>query len=158
MCGIAVIVDSTPSPPYSGERVGVRGACSQYAPLTLALSPEYGGEGMNAIERMTQSLRHRGPDAQACLRLPGCEFGHTRLSIIDPAGGAQPMSDEQGRFHVVFNGEIYNHVELRRELESVGARFRTRCDTEVLLHAYRQFGRNMLARLNGQFAFAIWDA
>src|SRR5687768_18345666 len=98
MCGIAVIVASTPSPPYSGERVGVRGraptsATSRSTPHP-ALSAEYGGEGnADSIARMTQSLRHRGPDAQACLRLPGCHLGHTRLSIIDLAGGAQPMSD-----------------------------------------------------------------
>src|SRR3954463_7922062 len=100
-----------------------------------------------AIGRMTAALHHRGPDAQACLRLPGCQFGHTRLSIIDLAGGAQPMSDAEGRFHVVFNGEIYNHRELRRELESLGASFRTRSDTEVLLHAYRHLGERMLTRL-----------
>jgi asparagine synthase (glutamine-hydrolysing) len=68
------------------------------------------------------------------------------------------MSDGEGRYHVVFNGEIYNHSELRRELEDAGFRFRTRCDTEVLLHAYREFGREMLGKLNGQFAFAVWDA
>ena len=111
-----------------------------------------------AIERMTASLRHRGPDARACLRLPECQLGHTRLSIIDLAGGAQPMSEAEGRFHVVFNGEIYNHADLRTELEALGARFRTRSDTEVLLHAYRHWGRSMLRRLNGQFAFAVWDA
>jgi asparagine synthase (glutamine-hydrolysing) len=111
-----------------------------------------------AIERMTAALVHRGPDAQACVRLPGCELGHTRLSIIDLAGGAQPMGDAMGRFHVVFNGEIYNHADLRSELESRGARFRTRSDTEVLLHAYEHWGRAMLRRLNGQFAFAIWDS
>jgi asparagine synthase (glutamine-hydrolysing) len=111
-----------------------------------------------ALERMTASLRHRGPDAQACVRLPGCEIGHTRLSIIDIEGGAQPMSDASRRYHLVFNGEIFNHRELRRELENLGARFRTRSDTEVLLHAYEHFGERMLARLNGQFAFAIWDS
>jgi asparagine synthase (glutamine-hydrolysing) len=110
-----------------------------------------------AIERMTAALVHRGPDAQACLRLPGCRLGHTRLSIIDIAGGSQPMADASGRFHVVLNGEIYNHRELRHELEAIGARFRTRSDTEVLLHAYEHFGPGMLDRLNGQFAFAIWD-
>jgi asparagine synthase (glutamine-hydrolysing) len=110
------------------------------------------------IERMTAALVHRGPDAQACVRLPGCDLGHTRLSIIDLAGGAQPMGDATGRLHVVFNGEIYNHNDLRRELQSYGARFRTRSDTEVLLHAYEHWGRAMLGRLNGQFAFAIWDS
>jgi asparagine synthase (glutamine-hydrolysing) len=111
-----------------------------------------------AIERMTAALVHRGPDAQACVRVPGCELGHTRLSILDLAGGAQPMGDASGRLHVVFNGEIYNHADLRRELEAAGARFRTRSDTEVLLHAFEHWGRSMLGRLNGQFAFAIWDS
>ncbi len=110
-----------------------------------------------AIDRMAAALLHRGPDAQACVRLAGCQLGHTRLSIVDLEGGAQPMTDAEGRFHVVFNGEIYNHRELRKELEGLGARFRTRSDTEVLLHAYRYLGRQMLLRLNGAFAFAIWD-
>jgi asparagine synthase (glutamine-hydrolysing) len=111
-----------------------------------------------AIDRMTAALRHRGPDAQNVLRLPGCHLGHTRLSIIDPANGAQPMTDPTGRFTVVFNGEIYNHPELRRELERDGVAFLTRCDTEVLLLGYAHWGREVLRRLNGQFAFAVWDA
>ena len=111
-----------------------------------------------AIERMTAALRHRGPDAQQVVRLPGCEMGHTRLSIIDPANGSQPMSDASGRFTIVFNGEIYNHDELRRELEGEGIEFRSRCDTEVLLAAVVRWGRGALRRLNGQFAFAVWDA
>lgn len=112
----------------------------------------------DAIERMTAALAHRGPDAQACLHMPGCELGHTRLSIIDIEGGAQPMTDARGRFHIVFNGEIYNHCELRRELEQLGVAFRTRSDTEVLLQAFERYGEGMLKRLSGQFAFAIWDA
>jgi asparagine synthase (glutamine-hydrolysing) len=111
-----------------------------------------------AIERMTAALRHRGPDAQAVLRLPGCHLGHTRLSIIDPANGEQPMTDPAGRFTIVFNGEVYNHHELRRELEREGQAFRTRCDTEVVLHGFARRGRNVLRRLNGQFAFAVWDS
>ena len=111
-----------------------------------------------AIERMTSALRHRGPDDRHTLRLPGCHLGHTRLSIIDPANGQQPMTDPAGRYTVVFNGEIYNHGELRRGLEREGQAFRTRCDTEVILHGYARWGRGVLRRLNGQFAFAIWDA
>ena len=111
-----------------------------------------------AVDRMTAALRHRGPDAQQTLRLPGCHLGHTRLSVIDPANGAQPMTDPSGRFTLVFNGEIYNHADLRRELECGGVRFRTRCDTEVLLQGCIHWGRGVLRRLNGQFAFALWDS
>ena len=110
-----------------------------------------------AIDRMTAALHHRGPDAQQVLRLPGCHLGHTRLSIIDPANGAQPMTDPSGRYTVVFNGEIYNHRDLRRELGRDGVPFRTNCDTEVLLLGYARWGRGVLNRLNGQFAFAVWD-
>jgi asparagine synthase (glutamine-hydrolysing) len=113
----------------------------------------------SAIERMTEALVHRGPDERVCLRLPGCQLGHTRLSVIDPAKGRQPMTDSTGRFTVVFNGEIYNHADLRRELErEAGVHFCTRCDTEVLLHGFARWGAGVLSRLNGQFAFAVWDA
>jgi asparagine synthase (glutamine-hydrolysing) len=112
----------------------------------------------SAIERMTAALAHRGPDAQEVVRLPGCHLGHTRLSIIDPANGRQPMTDPSGRYTIVFNGEIYNHADLRRDLERSGATFQTRCDTEVLLQAFARWGAGVLPRLNGQFAFAVWDA
>ncbi|MDB5330387.1 MAG: asparagine synthase [Phycisphaerales bacterium] len=111
-----------------------------------------------AIARMTAALAHRGPDAQAVVRLPGCHLGHTRLSIIDLAGGGQPMGDPSGRFHIVFNGEIYNYRGLRRELEAEGCAFRTHSDTEVLLQGYLRHGDRILPRLNGQFTFAIWDS
>lgn len=111
-----------------------------------------------AVRAMVAKLHHRGPDDSGVLPLPGCTLGHTRLSIIDRAGGAQPMSDDTGRFHVSFNGEIYNFRELRKELERGGAVFRTRSDTETLLLAFREWGENAVQRLNGQFAFVIWDA
>jgi asparagine synthase (glutamine-hydrolysing) len=111
-----------------------------------------------AIDRMTAALHHRGPDAQQVLRLPHCHLGHTRLSIIDPANGRQPMTDPTGRYSIVFNGEIYNHRDLRRDLEREGFAFRTNCDTEALLLGYARWGRNVLPRLNGQFAFAVWDS
>jgi asparagine synthase (glutamine-hydrolysing) len=110
------------------------------------------------LERMTQVIAHRGPDGAGHYLEPGVALGHRRLAIIDLSGGSQPMRSEDGRMTVVFNGEIYNFQELRGELEARGARFRTRSDTEVLLHGWRIWGEAMLPRLNGMFAFALWDA
>ncbi len=110
-----------------------------------------------AIERMTDALAHRGPDAQAVAHLDGCDLGHTRLSVIDLTTGQQPMTDSTGHFTIVFNGEIYNYRELRSELESLGHVFHTTSDTEVLLHACMQFGPSAPEHLNGQFAFAFWN-
>jgi len=109
------------------------------------------------IARMAKYLRHRGPDDGRCQTLPGCALGHRRLSIIDLAGGAQPMSDASGRYWIVFNGEIYNYRELRRTLEQRGAHFRTRSDTEVILQTYAHYGEDTPKYLNGQFAFLLWD-
>lgn len=111
-----------------------------------------------AIDQMAHRLGHRGPDATSSLRLAGCDMGHTRLSIIDLAGGAQPMADDDQRYWIVFNGEIYNYRELRGELEGLGWKFRTQSDTEVLLRSYQQFGDDCPKHLNGQFAFVIWDS
>lgn len=117
-----------------------------------------GAPPARAIENMTAALIHRGPDQQAVICHPGCDLGHTRLSIIDIAGGTQPMRGRAGRYTLVFNGEIYNYRDLRRELEALGAAFETRSDTEVLLRGYETWGPEVLSRLNGQFAFAVWDA
>lgn len=106
---------------------------------------------------MTTRLIHRGPDGQKIVALPGCHLGHTRLSVIDLVGGKQPMTEETGRYWIVFNGEIYNFRELRKELAGFGWQFHTQSDTEVLLRGYQQYGRDVLTRLNGQFAFLIWD-
>ena len=111
-----------------------------------------------AVKRMIAALEHRGPDNSGTACLAPCHLGHTRLSVIDPTGGSQPMSDPSGRYHVSFNGEIYNFRDLRRELESVGVSFSTRSDTETLLLGYRQWGDAVVQRLNGQFAFVIWDS
>ncbi|MFW5878357.1 MAG: asparagine synthase (glutamine-hydrolyzing), partial [Myxococcota bacterium] len=107
--------------------------------------------------QMAGELHHRGPDGSG-LYLDG-RFGmaNTRLSIIDIEGGDQPLGTEDGRFWVMQNGEIYNFPELRAELESLGHVFSTRSDTEVLAHAYEQWGAGCLPRLNGEFAFAVWD-
>ena len=109
------------------------------------------------IESMTRALAHRGPDGEGYYWDKGLALGHRRLSIIDLATGQQPMTTADGRYTIVFNGEIYNFQELRRELEGRGVRFRTRSDTEALLEAYVAWGRNGLEKLRGMFAFAIWD-
>ncbi len=106
---------------------------------------------------MAAELEHRGPDGVGLYTDAGFGMVNTRLSVIDLRGGDQPISDETGRYWVMQNGEIFNHVELRTELERLGHRFSTRCDTEVLVHAYEQWGAACLAKLNGDFAFAIWD-
>ncbi len=108
------------------------------------------------LQRMADSIVHRGPDGEGFRRGPGYGLAHRRLAIIDIAGGAQPMSDG-GTLWVTFGGEIYNHLELRRELEAAGYRFRTACDTEVLLHGYRAWGESLPERLRGMFAFVIVD-
>lgn len=110
---------------------------------------------------MTTALAHRGPDGEGFHSDPerAVFLGHRRLSIIDIAGGDQPFFNEDGKVAVVFNGEIYNHVELRAELEAAGHRFRSdHSDTEVLVHGYEQWGEALPGRLNGMFAFAVYDA
>ena len=110
------------------------------------------------INRMVETLRHRGPDQHGQLVRPGVGLGMRRLSVIDVPNGQQPFSSEDGSTHLVANGEIYNHAELRRELIARGHRFRSRSDVEVVLHGYEAFGVDVLTRLRGMFAFALWDA
>jgi asparagine synthase (glutamine-hydrolysing) len=109
------------------------------------------------LDAMMTALRHRGPDGTGKFLTPEIGLGHLRLSIIDVDGGAQPIDNETGTLQVVFNGEIYNFVELRQELEALGHRFKTRSDTEVIVHAYEQWGKACVKRFNGMFAFALWD-
>jgi asparagine synthase (glutamine-hydrolysing) len=109
------------------------------------------------IARMTRSIVHRGPDDEGYHIDGDLGLGFRRLSIIDLGGGHQPMSDQAESVWVVFNGEIYNFPELRRELEGHGHVFRTSCDTEVIVHGYKQWGQEVLNRLNGMFGLAIWD-
>ncbi|HEY0190979.1 MAG TPA: asparagine synthase (glutamine-hydrolyzing), partial [Kofleriaceae bacterium] len=106
---------------------------------------------------MAAALHHRGPDAQGLYRDRQCGLAHARLSIIDLAAGHQPMFDADERYVISYNGEVFNYVELRAELIALGHTFRTQCDTEVVLVAWRAWGLPCLARFNGQFAFAIWD-
>ncbi len=116
------------------------------------------GDARPALERMIVSLRHRGPDGEGAVHLADCSFGHTRLSIIDLESGSQPMADISGRYHITFNGEIYNYKELREALLRDGYRFRTNSDTEVVLSSFARWGSDCLDRFRGMFAFAIWDA
>jgi asparagine synthase (glutamine-hydrolysing) len=110
------------------------------------------------IEAMTRTITHRGPDDEGYYIAGPIGFGFRRLSIIDLAGGHQPMSDQEETVWVIFNGEIYNFLELRHELEAHGHVFRTKSDTEVIIHGYKQWGDEVLNRLNGMFGLAIWDA
>ena len=110
------------------------------------------------LARMGAVLRHRGPDGDGLWRAPGVGFAHRRLAVVDLAGGAQPMTNAAGNVCVTYNGEIYNHREIRAALEPQGYGYRTRSDTETLLHSYEAYGTEMVDRLQGMFAFAIWDA
>ncbi len=115
------------------------------------------GVSAETLGRMAASIRHRGPDGFGLFLGSRVGLASVRLSIIDVAGGAQPLGNEDGWLVIVYNGEVYNYIELRLELEAKGHKFRTHTDTEVLVHGYEEWGEGMLPRLNGQFAFAIYD-
>src|SRR5262249_23140688 len=129
MCGIAGLADLT------GER---------------PLPP-------GALPAMQEALFHRGPDEGGLWKRPGLGLAARRLSIVGLADGRQPMTNEDGSIVVVFNGELFDHPELRAELEGRGHRFRTRCDTELVPHLWKEHGTGMFERLRGQFALALWD-
>ncbi|TDI21681.1 MAG: asparagine synthase (glutamine-hydrolyzing) [Acidobacteria bacterium] len=129
MCGIAGIVERDLARPVTRDDLG----------------------------RMVETLRHRGPDDEGAVTLPGVGLGVRRLSIIDVEGGQQPFASEDGAIQLVANGEIYNHAELRKDLIARGHRFRSRSDVEVIVHGYEEFGVAVLDRLRGMFAFALWD-
>src|ERR671933_2744749 len=112
----------------------------------------------DAPRRMVEELRHRGPDGDAVRRYGPLTLCHTRLAIIDVEGGDQPLDSEDGQVSAIVNGEIYNQLDLRAELEGKGHRFATRSDSEVVVHAYEEEGPKCAASLNGIFAFALWDA
>lgn len=115
---------------------------------------------LDLVLDMTSCLEKRGPDAQGTWISGPCAFGHRRLSVMDPENGAQPMvlTEEEATFTIVYNGEIYNAPELRKELIQRGRQFHTHCDTEVLLQSYMEWGPDCVERLNGIFAFAVWDS
>ncbi len=129
---------------------GIAGRFGRRADSSLALT----------LLEMAGELAHRGPDGTGLYLDAGGRFGmvNTRLAIVDPEGGEQPISDESGRFWVMQNGEIYNYVELRAELAGLGHRFATTCDTEVIANAFAEWGPDCLERFNGDFAIAVWDS
>ncbi|HYG81782.1 MAG TPA: asparagine synthase (glutamine-hydrolyzing) [Pyrinomonadaceae bacterium] len=109
------------------------------------------------LERMRDAITHRGPDGTGLFVDGAVGLGHRRLSIVDVAAGQQPMTNEDETLHITYNGEIYNHADFREGLEARGHRYRTRCDTETILHLYEEHGRRSVEHLRGMFAFAIWD-
>jgi asparagine synthase (glutamine-hydrolysing) len=130
LCGIAGIVNKNSAPVYKGD-----------------------------IIRMTDAMAHRGPDDAGVFTDGPVGLGHRRLSIIDlSSAGHQPMHNEDGQIALVFNGEVYNFRELRNHLEDRGHRFHSQTDTEVVVHAYEEWGENCVTRFNGMFAFALWDS
>ena len=127
------------------------------------LHPTHISPASGELERMTEAIAHRGPDGSGHVFFETGDghtiaLGHRRLSIIDLEGGSQPMQDESGEVTIIFNGEIYNHLELRLELEALGHSFSTGSDTEAIIGGWKEWGRDVIPRLRGQFAFALWDA
>ena len=113
--------------------------------------------GAALVERMRDTMMHRGPDGAGVHIGPCVGLGHRRLSIIDPAHGAQPMHSDDGHLHIVYNGEVFNHPVLKAELEQQGVRYHTHCDSETVLHLYERQGTAAVTSLRGMFAIAIWD-
>jgi asparagine synthase (glutamine-hydrolysing) len=128
---------------------GIAGVAALNGPLDPAIR--------EALPSMTGAIRHRGPDGDGFFADAFVALGHRRLAIIDVAGGRQPLSNEDGTCWITFNGEIYNHHELRKELLARGHRFKTRSDTEALVHAYEEYGTSCVERFEGMFAFALYD-
>ena len=116
----------------------------------------FGGPA-SVLERMTNVIEHRGPDGFGYYRDEWAQLGHRRLSIIDVAAGAQPMFNETGSLCIIYNGEVFNHADVRPDLEKAGHVYQTHCDTETILHAYEEYGPACVERFRGMFAFVIWD-
>src|SRR5215469_1932681 len=127
------------------------GICGIYEPGSETPIEKY------TVNRMADSIRHRGPDDDGYYFAPGLGLGFRRLSIIDVEGGHQPLSNEDGTVWIAFNGEIYNFEELNRRYLSTGHRFRTRSDTETIVHLYEELGEACFAELRGMFGIALWD-
>ena len=127
--------------------------CGICGVVALQRPPEAG-----VVRAMLSELRHRGPDGEGFFEAPGVALGHARLAIIDLSdGGRQPFASDDGSLQLLHNGEVFNYLELRAELEQLGHRFRTETDTEVVLRAYQQWGPRCVERFNGMWAFALWD-
>ena len=109
------------------------------------------------VRRLTDIIAHRGPDGSGAYVRGEVALGHRRLSIIDLATGGQPMSNENDTVWITYNGEIFNHADVRPELEAAGHRYKSHCDTETVIHAYEQWGDQSVTRYRGMFAYAIWD-
>jgi asparagine synthase (glutamine-hydrolysing) len=124
----------------------------------VRLRSHAGAPELEALRRMAAALRHRGPNEFGVYRDLHAGLAHTRLSIIDLATGQQPLCNEDETLWITFNGEVFNYLELRAELEALGHRFRTKSDTEVIVHAYEAWGDQAFARMNGQWAIALWDS
>ncbi len=122
-----------------------------------ALLDPAGSALADAGRRMAGAMRHRGPDGEGVCRIGPATLAHTRLAIIDVAGGDQPLRSEDGSITAIVNGEIYNHLELREQLEAAGHTFATHSDCEVVVHGYEEHGDDFVRRMNGIFAFALWD-
>src|SRR2546425_515305 len=124
------------------------------------VSPGRAAASLSArVERMCAALRHRGPDGMGTYVADGIALGHTRLAIIDLSeSGRQPMTNEDGRLHLVVNGEIYNYRQLRTGLAARGHFFRSQSDSEVVLHLYEEYGDDCVQHLDGMFALALWDS
>lgn len=125
-----------------------------FANTSLILAPD-GHESV--LNSMLNRIHHRGPDEMGLYLNGACCMGNVRLSIVDLAHGQQPLRNKIGNLWIAYNGEVYNHVELREQLIKKGHTFRTNCDTEVVLHMFDEYGSDCLKQLNGQFAFSIWD-
>jgi asparagine synthase (glutamine-hydrolysing) len=121
----------------------------------LTTSPS--SDDLKTLERMTTTISHRGPNGFGYFTDPGVFLGHRRLSVVDLAGGSQPMANEDESAWVIYNGEIFNHAALRPSLEAAGHRYKSHCDTETILHAWEQHGPSCVSLFRGMFAFALWD-
>ena len=123
----------------------------------INLSERRDPPAVELLQSMIGAIRHRGPDEYGLYRDSHAGLVHARLSIVDLKTGQQPMTNEDGTLWVIFNGEIFNFVELKVELEKLGHRFQTHSDTEIILHAFESWGADCFARFNGQWALALWN-